>query len=171
MTSAEPKRTSAYSQDIALRVVWMKLGMELTFRSIADRLQIGLGTTIQYVPLSPGAKADMEWWINNLTHHMCHPIQLPVASLTLQMDASTKGWGAYCQDTGQRTGGPQSDPEAVHHINWLELKAAFLAVQCFGKQGNHIFLLMDNRVAISYINQKGGTHSQKLCSLALDLWS
>lgn len=44
MTSAEPKRTSAYSQDIALRVVWMRLGMDLTFRSIADRLQIGLGS-------------------------------------------------------------------------------------------------------------------------------
>lgn len=44
MTSAEPKRTSAYSQDIVLRVVWMRLGMDLTFRSIADRLQIGLGS-------------------------------------------------------------------------------------------------------------------------------
>jgi len=44
MTSAEPKRTAAYSHDIALRVVWMRLGMDLTFRSIADRLQIGLGS-------------------------------------------------------------------------------------------------------------------------------
>ena len=30
---------------------------------------------------------------------------------------------------------------------------------------------MDNTVAISYINQKGGTHSTKLYQLALDLWS
>lgn len=44
MTSAEPKRTAAYSQDISLRVVWMRLGMDLTFRSIADRSQIGLGS-------------------------------------------------------------------------------------------------------------------------------
>ena len=44
MTSAEPKRTSAYSQDIALRVVWMRVGMDLTFRRIAIRLQIGLGS-------------------------------------------------------------------------------------------------------------------------------
>ena len=44
MTSAEPLRRSAYSQDIALRVVWMRLGMSLSFRSIADRLQIGLGS-------------------------------------------------------------------------------------------------------------------------------
>ena len=44
MTSAEPKRTLAYSQNIALRVVWMTLGMDLTFSSIADRLQIGHGS-------------------------------------------------------------------------------------------------------------------------------
>ena len=44
MISAKPKRTSAYSQDIALRVIWMKLGMNLTFRSITERLQIGLGS-------------------------------------------------------------------------------------------------------------------------------
>ena len=102
---------------------------------------------------------------------MCHPIQPPTASLTLQTDASTIGWGAYCQETDQRTGGPWSGPEAAHHINWLELKAAFLAVQFFVKQENcHILLLMDSRVAISYINQKGGTHSHRLCQLALDLW-
>ena len=44
MTSAEPDRRSAYSRDIALRVVWMRLGMSLSFKSIADRLQIGLGS-------------------------------------------------------------------------------------------------------------------------------
>ena len=44
MTSAEPEKRSAYSKDIALRVVWMRLGMNLSFRSIAYRLQIGLGS-------------------------------------------------------------------------------------------------------------------------------
>ena len=44
MSSAEPNRRSAYSKDIAIRVVWMRLGMDLSFRAIAKRLQIGLGT-------------------------------------------------------------------------------------------------------------------------------
>ena len=44
MTSAEPARTSAYSADIAIRVVWQRLGMGMTFRDIAKRLQIGLGS-------------------------------------------------------------------------------------------------------------------------------
>jgi len=44
MTSAEPSRTAAYSKDIAIRVVWQRLGMDLSFRDIAKRLQIGVGT-------------------------------------------------------------------------------------------------------------------------------
>ena len=42
--SAEPMRRSAYSVDIATRVVWMRLGMNMKFRSIVRRLQIGLGS-------------------------------------------------------------------------------------------------------------------------------
>ena len=44
MTSAEPSKKSAYVKDIAVRVVWQKLGMGLSFRDIAQRLQIGVGS-------------------------------------------------------------------------------------------------------------------------------
>ena len=43
-TSAEPGRKVAYSRDIGWRVVWQKIGMGLTFRQIAARLQIATGT-------------------------------------------------------------------------------------------------------------------------------
>ena len=43
-TSAEPGRKAAYSRDIGWRVVWQKVGMGLTFREIASRLQIATGT-------------------------------------------------------------------------------------------------------------------------------
>ena len=43
-TSAEPGRKAAYSRDICGRVVWQKVGMGLTYRQIASRLQIGTGT-------------------------------------------------------------------------------------------------------------------------------
>jgi len=43
-TSAEPARTAAYSPDIGWRIVWQRAGMGLSFRDIATRLQIGLGT-------------------------------------------------------------------------------------------------------------------------------
>ena len=44
MTSAEPARTTAYSPDIGWRVVWQRIGIGLTFKEIAIRLQIGVGT-------------------------------------------------------------------------------------------------------------------------------
>ena len=53
------------------------------------------------------------------------------SSLTIETDASKKGWGAVCN--GVRTGGPWSPHEQTMHINCLELLAAHLAVKCFAK--------------------------------------
>ncbi len=44
MTSAEPARTAAYTKDIA---VWQRLGMNMSFKDIARRLQIGVGTAFR----------------------------------------------------------------------------------------------------------------------------
>ena len=48
----------------------------------------------------------------------------------------------------------------MSHINILELKAAFLDLQTFAAQfsNGHILLLIDNTMAIAYINHKGGKH-------------
>ena len=42
--SAEPGRKAPYSSDITWRVVWQRIGMELTFREIAENLCLSLGT-------------------------------------------------------------------------------------------------------------------------------
>ena len=67
-TSAEPARTVGYSSDIGWRVVWQRVEMGLSFRCIAMRLQIGLGTahkiyarfveTGEVAPLKPGSRPD-----------------------------------------------------------------------------------------------------------------
>lgn len=44
MTSCEPGRTTAYSVDIRWRIIWQRLGMGLSFRAIAQRLNIAVGT-------------------------------------------------------------------------------------------------------------------------------
>jgi len=66
-------------------------------------------------------------------------------------------------------GGPQRKPLT---INYLELLAAFLALQCFIKHSNGITIQMklDNVTAVTYINKLGGTHSEALCQLALTIW-
>lgn len=62
--------------------------------------------------------------------------------------------------------------EAADHINFLELKAAFLVLKTYAAQafGQHILLLIDNITVITYLNRKGGTHSRKLSDLAITIW-
>ena len=90
--------------------------------------------------------------------------------MIITSDASTTGWGACLGDT--TTGGTWSAQEVMHHINYLELLAAFLAVQCFLKTENNITILLklDNVTAVTFINRLGGTHSKPLCQLALAFW-
>ena len=81
-------------------------------------------------------------------------------------------------------GGVLSELRGVHgeHLDWggskapyqlARIKGAFLALQCFVRHlsSSHILLLMDNQVAITYINKKGGTTSRALCDLVLTVWT
>jgi len=70
------------------------------------------------------------------------------------------------------TGGRWTPSEADLHINYLELMAAFLALQSFTKDLNNIGVLvrMDNRTAIAQVNKMGGPTLSPLCHLALEIW-
>ena len=57
--------------------------------------------------------------------------------------------------------------EAIHHINYLELLAAFLVLKTFASKGT-ILLRIDHISAVTFINQ-GGTHSTQLSNLALEV--
>ena len=124
------------------------------------------------VTLTPASKKDLEWWIDLKKAPLGAPVYHPDPTITIHSDASNKGWGAVLNGQSQ-TGGLWSPEEATHHINYLELLAAFLAIKAFGKawQNVTILLQMDNVTAVSYINQKGGTVSQLLCQLALTIWT
>ena len=89
--------------------------------------------------------------------------------LFVNSDASLTGWGASCN--GQTTGGRWSLSESNNHINFLELLAAFLALQSFVSQSNiHVRLKLDNTTAVSYINNMGGIRSEPLNTLAKQIW-
>ena len=100
-------------------------------------------------------------------------------SVIIHSDASNQGWGAELNGQSH-TGGIWSPEETTHHINYLELLAAFLAIKAFRKnwQNLSVLLWMDNVTAMSYINQKGGTVSREggtvsraLCQLAITIWT
>ena len=81
--------------------------------------------------------------------------------------AFRSGWGASCQ--GVNTGGPWTAAEQVHHINFLELKAAFLALQTFRSErtGISVLLLLDNNIH----KQMKGNHSYSLSDLTVEIWN
>ena len=122
--------------------------------------QVQEGMTSKFnnvVQLDPMSKVNLSWWISLDRKFLSTPIVLPVPSVTIESDVSNKGWGAVLNGQS-RTGGIWSVQEQEHHINYLELLAAFLALQAFGKAWADIVVL-DNMTAVTYINQKGGTAS------------
>ena len=69
--------------------------------------------------------------------------------------------------------GPWSQDETSYHINYLEMLAAFLALQSLTKDLPHcltVYLYMDNTSAISYLNRRGGTTFPSLSYLAKETW-
>ena len=116
-------------------------------------------------------REELKWWIDqaNLWNH--RSLVAPVNWIKITSDASTWGWGAVCR--GVTTGGPWSQDETSYHINYLEMLAAFLALQSFTKDLPHpltVYLYMDNTSAISYLNRRGGTTSLSLSYLAKETW-
>lgn len=72
----------------------------------------------------------------------------------LTTDSSKTGWGAVI-DTPfeQHTSGNWTYVDQQYHINFLQFKAAFLALLrfCSHLADKHIRLYMDNSVAVKYV--------------------
>ena len=120
----------------------------------------------QQVPILQEMRSDLKWWANMPSSSNGRPLQIPCWDITIEADASKVGWGASCQ--GSSTGGPWTLEEQAHHINYLELKAAFLGLRsfCANKLSISVLLRLDNITAITFLNKMGGPHSTVLSDLA-----
>ena len=112
---------------------------------------LGKGVHVLDRPINSHRKASSP----GQTTHEAHPM------------ASQKQWGAHLNEFIAR--GTWSLPESKLHINYLELKAVFLALKefqslCVGKM---VLIATDNTTVVSYINKEGGMRSGPLCAL---LW-
>ena len=121
-------------------------------------------------PLSEAAREELTWWKEQLTRWNGKSLVLRSPDIQMESDASQIGWGASCN--GIQTGGPWSREEKGYHINCLELLAATLAVKSFLKDqvNKRVLLLIDNRTAVAYINNLGGTASPQATVLVRGLW-
>ena len=89
---------------------------------------------------------------NVLENQSLHPVK---HALQLFTDASKEGLGAHLNDHTSR--GTWSLPESKLHINYLELKAVFLALKEFQDliQNNIVLIVTDNTTVLAYINKEG----------------
>ena len=119
------------------------------------------------IPIPRSLYPHLQWWLqedNVLTGQPLHPIK---HALQIFTDASKEGWGAHLNEFTAR--GTWSLPESKLHINYLELKAVFLALKEFQNLCTNKIVLVatDNTTVMSYINKEGGMRSGTLCAL---LW-
>ena len=124
-------------------------------------------------PLSNEARVDLLWWVNVSLSEL-DPVNLilPRPILTIFCDACSYGWGASLS-SGEMVSGVWSSSDMGEHINFLELKAIYLSILHFLHlfKNSSICIKSDNSTSIFYLNKLGGTHSKKLCFLALDIWT
>ena len=132
-------------------------------------LKIHYGNFDAKMVLSPTARSDLQWWVDNI-ETVSKPISQGNPSCSLHTDASLQGWGAVFHD--QSSGGRWTPDKATQHINCLELKAAYLGLQSFCKNLSHVHvrIFIDNTTAVTYINNMGGTHSLECNQLARTIW-
>ena len=87
------------------------------------------GSYDHQVQLDEESKQELIWWSSKLSMWNGKALVRPHPNIVIKSDASLVGWGAVCQNA--KTGGLWLENERDQHINVLELKAAFLAIQCF----------------------------------------
>ena len=113
----------------------------------------------------------MEWCKDRVNLRNHQRLVAPTNWIKITSDASTWGWGTVCR--GITTGGPWSQDKTSYHINYLEILAAFLALQSFMKDLPHsltVYLYMDNTSLVCYLNCREGTTSPSLNHLAKETW-
>ena len=108
------------------------------------------------IPIPRSLHPHLQWWLledNVLTGQPLHPIK--------------EGWGAHLNERTAR--GSWCLPESKLHINYLKLKAVFLALKEFQDLCAYKMVLVatNNTTVVSYINKEGGMRSGPLCAL---LW-
>ncbi|CAG2216852.1 unnamed protein product [Mytilus edulis] len=112
----------------------------------------------------------LNWWISHVESSF-KPLVRKDPEIILKTDSSKTGWGGVVDNTQLQTKGFWSYEEQKLHINYLELKAAFLALKCFcsTKSDKHVRIYMDNMVAVTYIDKMGG-RIQSLNTLTREIW-
>lgn len=146
----------------------------LYYRSLdhdkTEALKQNKGNFFAVISLTETSRTELQWWVANLPK-ACKVISHGEPYITMQTDASSKGWGGVLGD--QRAGGRWTPEEALHHINYLELLAILLSLKalCNSYTNTHIQVQCDNTTAVCYVNNMGGCRSIPCNSVTKQIWN
>ena len=117
-------------------------------------LQQNKGDFEAKIALSDLSTKELTWSENNIITATKTLKKLPIDT-AIYTDANLDGWGAVCEKS--ETGGMSIKQEQALHIT-LELLGAKLALFIFFKDNKdikHIRVIMENNIAVAYINNMG----------------
>ena len=123
-------------------------------------LLVSSGDYEHHIQLSQKAKTFIQWWVTHI-HSQSQTLLWKPPDFELFTDASLLGWGAFLNGTS--TGGHWAQDEMAH-INILELKAIYLALQslCSNIHNAHIRIRTDNTTAMACIERCSSTKPKLL---------
>lgn len=134
-----------------------------------NALQLNRGNMSKRIDSSVGAISEIKW---SHSHIFSSNNKIRTSNFDMEIftDASTTGWGAVCHT--ERAHGLWGKSERERHINYLEIKAAFLGLKTFAKNSFDVQILMriDNVTALAYINKMGRTKYRSLHNLTKEIW-
>ena len=133
-------------------------------------LKFAKGNFESKMTLSLEAKQQLQWWLNHLPISF-NDIEIPPVNVVIKSDPSLSGWGAVLGDSS--TGGQCHQNEIGHHIQYLELLAAYFALQAFSNSitNKHVKIRIDYTTAVRVINNMGTCQSDPCNSIACRIWT
>lgn len=135
-----------------------------------EKLKAAKGNFDSRMTLSEKSQQCLHWWVENVRTAF-KPISLPNVDRIIESDSSSFGYGARDVTFKQVFSGLWDMQDKSKHINFLELKAAYLALKglCSEVQNEHIQLYLDNTTAIKYLSKMGGRKTE-LNDLSREIW-
>ena len=145
---------------------WLLWCLRMRSLQLALRSQWDHVDQSQLVEWSPVIHQDLSWWLDRDRLELGISLEQVSPQVELWSDASDVGWGAHLDE--QVASGLWALEEVELSINARELLAIERALLWFAPHlvGASVAVFASNSTAISYLRNKGGTHSSFLNSIA-----
>ena len=145
----------------------------LQFRVLKQQQIISLKqpqTDFTLVKLTPMAKNQLFWWVNNLEHCYGRLVMQPQALVLIQTDPSKKRIGdCMSRDQNRESVVQEGTGSTYQSAGTFAHKVCHLDI-CQNWKMSAIHIRVDNMAALSYLLKMGGTKNPELMQISKEIW-